>query len=1839
MWAWGANSFGQLGDGTTTGRTSPVQLTSLTNITAIAAGDYHSLALRADGVLMTWGRNSNGQLGDGTTTNRLSPIEVAGLTVTAAGGGTSHTVAVTTSGEAWSWGFNGNGQLGDGTTTQRNVPVQMAGVADAVAVSAGGAFSIILKSDGSVMATGANSTGQLGDGTTTQRTAAVVVQAVPAVTHISAGGSHALARTASGDLWGWGSNGSGQIGDGTTTNRPSAVQLTLSDVSNVRAANSHSLALSTDGVVFAWGANTSSQLGDGTTVRRETPVSLSGPGYTWKVAVPTFNPVGGTYTTTRTVVIATATPGADIHYTTTGVEPTLADPQVASGGSVNVDQNTTLKARAWKTGYPTSDVSSATYTLRPATPTFSPSGGTITSPVSVTIASSTAGSSIRYTTDGSMPTGSSTTYSGPVAVAQTMTLKAIALKDGWDDSAVGTANYTANFGSLAAPVADPVGGTFENQVTVTLTAESGTTIRYTTNGSEPTASSTAYSAPLTFTTTTTLKAKAFHPTNAASATRIETYTIQLAAPTLSRVSGEYPPGELVTITHADPAVTLRITLNGNDPTASDAPVSPGTSLLVGAFTLRARAFKSGATDSAVASATYTLSQPFGPGALALGSLHTVVSSPDGLLYAWGQNIFGQLGDGTTTNRTTPMLVPTVTGVIGLSGGQSHTLAVTNDGRLFAWGSNGSGRLGDGTTVTRTRPVHIDSIADVVRVAAGSSHSLAVTASGDVYAWGAGSSGQLGLGSTTSQSVPTLVTGLSEVVAIAAGGTHSLAVTASGALYAWGANSSGQVGDGTSTTRLTPTLIGTLTDVAQVAAGTSHSIARLQSGAVYTWGLGSSGQLGLGALTNRNVPTLVSGLEAAHVAAGTNHAGAIQTDGTLVTWGANQSGQVGDGTTSTRSSPTPISASVVPVLAGTGGTHAALVTEDGHVWTWGAGSNGQLGDGSTSNRPTPTDVFILDGAWGAGPPPTLSLAPGTYDAPQVVTVSSASPDAVIRYTTNGAVPTEADAVVAVGGQLAIDATTTLRVRSWVPGLPPSPTISATYVLKPATPVVSPTGGSYTSAQTVTLTTTTANTVLRYTLDGSDVTESALEYTGPFSLSTTSTVKTRAFRPGWTSSELGSATLTFQFGELNPLIADPPSGIYPPDQLITLMTPDAGAAIRYTIDGTEPTAGSVLYETPLTLSSGVITLKARAFKDDWTPSPVLSVTYTITDDLTRPTITAVVTPEANANGWHSSEATVTFTCSDEGSGIALCPDPVTVFTSRQGIQVTRTAVDGVGNQTTITVFLDMDVSEPVLTIHTPEAGDTVSAEGGTFTVRGTVADFASGLASVTCNGAAAAIEGQTYGCDVAVAPGSNTVNVSATDYVGHVRTRSVTFSVGALPVTALHLTPASTVMTVNEERELHLVNQRGRLVTDGTWEVDAPQVIELSLEDGRHVARALAAGEATVTVTRGSLTAQAVLNVLPAGSSPQGTLWELGGALAGDTPSRAQALRAIGGSAEGDREPAALFFVDEGTEWSGGQLYRAFEAPTVVRGVSIDGRQVWQHSFTGGIVKQVASDNHGGVLLLIHSEYTGSEPLPQRIRRLSGTTGAVSWEYLSADGDLSEFAVHPDGRVFVTDEPYYDYRINLVSLDGGSGAVLNQWTMPLGSFKRYVNGEPELEGYPTPHATGPIVREDGSVVLVTRRTFGEQFMIRVESSPGNFQLLPDANHESWETGEVQLVQLSPTGSSLQFQNVTLPPDTTGPGLRQVALIPDGAGGYLLAHKQLALVIRITPGNVMTLHEQLLPTGVLSSSVETEYVLAEDAAYAFVKGGVEVRPKRYSFRLTPLLWSPAAPCRAPSERRTCG
>lgn len=209
----------------------------------------------------------------------------------------------------------------------------------------------------------------------------------------------------------------------------------------------------------------------------------------------------------------------------------------------------------------------------------------------------------------------------------------------------------------------------------------------------------------------------------------------------------------------------------------------------------------------------------------------------------------------------PVQVAGLSRVAAVSAGNGHYLALTSDGQVYAWGNNNYGQLGDGTTTGRTVPVRVPGLVDIVDVAAGLSHSLAAGYNGAVYAWGTNSHGELGIGGAEleSSSTPLVVKGITGAVQVAAGNESSMALTGKGEVYTWGYGEYGQLGNGSNkTSSATPVSVGITQKVDYIAAGVYHNMAMTDTGSLYAWGRNQNYQLGNNKNDNFNTPQRVSG---------------------------------------------------------------------------------------------------------------------------------------------------------------------------------------------------------------------------------------------------------------------------------------------------------------------------------------------------------------------------------------------------------------------------------------------------------------------------------------------------------------------------------------------------------------------------------------------------------------------------------------------------------------------------------------------------------------------------------------------------------------------------------------------------------------------------------------------------------------------------------------------------------------------------------------------------------------------------------------------------------------------
>jgi streptogramin lyase len=326
--------------------------------------------------------------------------------------------------------------------------------------------------------------------------------------------------------------------------------------------------------------------------------------FKFTVSDPVITPAGATADNPVPVEISSATAGAQLYWTIDGSDPTPANGTLYTS-KFTLGTNGVLKARAFKTGYTPSGVSSATFNLIAATPVINPAGATAYNPVTVTLGTATAGARLYWSIDGSDPTIAHALYTAPFTLATNGTLKVVAIKDGFVDSPVVSADFHL---SVAPPTVSPNGGTTINSVSISMSSDTTDAgLRYTLDGSEPTESSALYAGPLTLTTNATLKAAGFRNGFLPSQVTRAEFRIQVDTPRMIPASGFFPNGTTVTLSVTRPDAVIYYTLSGQDPTPNDfkytgpfqlnALSAPGQDLRV----LKARAFAPGAEPSDVVS--------------------------------------------------------------------------------------------------------------------------------------------------------------------------------------------------------------------------------------------------------------------------------------------------------------------------------------------------------------------------------------------------------------------------------------------------------------------------------------------------------------------------------------------------------------------------------------------------------------------------------------------------------------------------------------------------------------------------------------------------------------------------------------------------------------------------------------------------------------------------------------------------------------------------------------------------------------------------------------------------------------------------------------------------------------------------------------------------------------------------------------------------------------------------------------------------------------------------------------------------------------------------------------
>jgi alpha-tubulin suppressor-like RCC1 family protein len=323
----------------------------------------------------------------------------------------------------------------------------------------------------------------------------------------------------------------------------------------------------------------------------------------------------------------------------------------------------------------------------------------------------------------------------------------------------------------------------------------------------------------------------------------------------------------------------------------------------------------------------------------------------------GANAQGQLGDGTTVNKNTPVSVSGLSSnVASVSAGYQHTCAVMTDGTARCWGRNDYGQLGNNTQTTSTVPVVVSGLSGVAKLSLGTTHTCALLTTGSIKCWGQNNNGAIGDSTASLRLTPVNVGGIANAVDVGVGGAHSCAVLSDGTGRCWGLGSEGQLGNNNVTTQYSPVAVTGLTNATAVAIGQYHSCVKTNTGGAYCWGAFAYGQLGNGQSGGSSVkvrtPQAVVGLAAPISQLTASSAGAsncaLLTTGVAQCWGYNALRQLGTGDTLLRANPANITVISGTVLAiAIGGTTACANVSGTGAWCWGSNNVGQHGAGNVT----------------------------------------------------------------------------------------------------------------------------------------------------------------------------------------------------------------------------------------------------------------------------------------------------------------------------------------------------------------------------------------------------------------------------------------------------------------------------------------------------------------------------------------------------------------------------------------------------------------------------------------------------------------------------------------------------------------------------------------------------------------------------------------------------------------------------------------------------------------------------------------------------------------------------
>ncbi len=952
---WGLNSSGQLGTGDTLNRSFPTQIAA-SGWRRVRAGQSHTVAIRGDGELFTWGNNAGGQLGNSSTINRSSPIQVGLGNLIDASAGASFTIVLSGTGSLYAWGVNTQGQIGDSTTITKSSPVQITNTSW-LSIASGIDHTLALSSNLTLFGWGLNNEGQLGS---PQYSWASIT---------SGTASHSAAVRSDGLLFTWGLNNAGQLGDSTTITKSAPVQIGTSSWSLVRTGGSFTVAISSGGALFVWGLNSSGQVGDNTSVNKSSPVQ-TGAGSSWTTITAGNAHVFASTNTSVYYVWGLNSSGQLGNYTTINrSSPTLVpNPPYLADSSNNLPLALTQQAAIETTTVPFSNI--------PAT--LANNGASYSMNLSKLGAQNGTTDGIQLASISGFAVGAYTNY----------TIELWFYITAWNNL-LPRNNMLYSIGTGGSAVWQIMG------------VNSTGYIFWGYGGGAWSAATTFQSAAGLITT-----GQWYH---AAVVKQGTSFVIYLDGINVASTTATVPNGQGGTLFIGSYYNDFNSDYSYHKGYISNFRMVAGTAVYTANFT-------SPTSPLTAISGTQLLTSYIGSSTsftqITAGGNQSF-SLSDGLLFAWGNNASGQLGDNTTINKSNVAQIGSSSWSL-VSAGTSHTLALNSNNLLFAWGGNGDYNLGDGTLIDRSSPVQIGSNSYSL-ISAGSNHSFAIDTTNALYGWGtntfgelsrdavadgsyiqviaglpfsrsayiksdytlwiwgANADGQVGDGTTIARSSPVQIPGSWLQVSLAIRATG--AINTNGVLFMWGENGNGQCGNNTTIDRSSPVQVtgvasGSWLQVSLGGGGNANCMGIFKADStpnnfIYGWGLNNPDVWGTGSTVSRSQPTLArtattstTGWSWVHVAYNQRISYALRGDYTMNNCGINGLGQIGNNSTVNTVSAN-IAGSWIAVTGSGESTFA--IRSDFTLFVWGRNLNGLLGDGTTINRSSPVQI-AGGGSW-------------------------------------------------------------------------------------------------------------------------------------------------------------------------------------------------------------------------------------------------------------------------------------------------------------------------------------------------------------------------------------------------------------------------------------------------------------------------------------------------------------------------------------------------------------------------------------------------------------------------------------------------------------------------------------------------------------------------------------------------------------------------------------------------------------------------------------------------------------------------------------------------------------